>query len=102
MSRLEQLRKLVTLSPEDPLAHYGVGLELISLQRWDEAAIAFAAAITADGAYSAAYYHKARAEIAADRGDSARETLERGITIAKANGDWKTENEMRQLLDGIA
>lgn len=101
MSRLEQLKKLVAIAPQDPLSHYGVGLEFINLQMWDDAAAAFAKAIEVDANYSAAYYHKARAEIAADRPDDARETLERGLSVAQANGDFKTENEMRQLADSI-
>jgi tetratricopeptide (TPR) repeat protein len=96
--RLEQLRKLVAIAPNDPMSHYGVGLELVNLQRWGEAAESFGRAIEADAKYSAAYYHKGRAEIEAGQAGAARATLTRGMEVARGGGDWKTEGEMRELL----
>jgi tetratricopeptide (TPR) repeat protein len=101
MSRLEQLQKLVASSPEDPLSHYVLGLEYANLQRWEEAVAAHEAALRANPKYSTAYYHKARAEIKAGRGDAARQTLKFGIEVAQAAGDLKTVKEMQQLLDTI-
>ncbi|MFO0839757.1 MAG: tetratricopeptide repeat protein [Phycisphaerae bacterium] len=102
MSRLEQLKKLVASQPDDPMPHYGLGLEYINLERWDEAAQAFEAAIRVDAKYSAAYYHKARALISAGRHDDARATLEAGKIVARAAGDWHTDSEMQDLLDSLA
>ena len=99
--RLEQLRKLVALAPDDPMSHYGVGLELVNLQRWDEAAASFGRAIAADARYSAAYYHKGKSEIQAGRPAAARQTLEPGLLVAREKGDMKTENEMLDLLNGL-
>lgn len=101
MSRLEQLLKLAQLEPNDPMSHYGVGLEYINLQQWDDAARAFDQAIRVDAKYSAAYYHKGRAQINAGREDEARATLLAGIEVAKSAGDWHTQSEMTGLLDTI-
>lgn len=101
MTRLEKLRKLVQIDPSDPLAHYGVGLECLNQSLLDEAIDAFDGAIRASEKYSAAYYHKARAQIAAGRGDDARATLERGMAVAKSAGDWHTQGEMQALLETI-
>lgn len=102
MSRLKQLRKLAELEPNDPISHYGVGLECINLDQWDEATAAFAKALAVDETYSAAYYHKARAEIGAGRADDARRTLEAGIACSVAAGDQHTESEMRELLASLS
>lgn len=102
MSRLEQLKQLVELDPNDPMTHYGVALELMNLERWDEAIESFERTLACDANYSAAYYHKARAEIRAHRHDDARSTLAAGIECAHAAGDAKTEREMRELLDTIS
>ncbi len=102
MSRLEQLKKLAELSPEDPLAHYAIGLEYFNLAAYAEAVAAFERALAADAKYSAAYYHKARAEIRAGRQPAARQTLAAGIEVAKAAGDLKTAREMKELSDTIA
>lgn len=101
MSRLDQLRKLAALEPNDPMTHYGVGIECINLAQWEDAVASFAAALGADEKYSAAYYHKARAEIALGRGADARATLERGMAVARTHGDWKTVNEMQDLLETV-
>ncbi|MCC6357544.1 MAG: tetratricopeptide repeat protein [Phycisphaerales bacterium] len=101
MTRLEKLRKLVQIDPTDPLSHYGVGLECLNQSLVDEAIAAFDGAIHANANYSAAYYHKARAQIAAGRNDDARATLDAGMKVAKAAGDWHTQTEMASLLETI-
>ena len=101
MSRLEQLRKLAALAPNDPMTHYGIGIECLGLGQWDDAVAAFSDALRADEKYSAAYYHKARAEIALGRQADAGATLTQGMATAHAQGDWKTENEMQGLLETI-
>lgn len=102
MTRLEQLQKLVQIAPTDPLAHYGLGLEYINLQQWTGAATAFSSAIRCDPKYSAAYYHKARAEIGGGETAAAHATLTEGMQVARSSGDWHTEGEMKQLLETIA
>jgi tetratricopeptide (TPR) repeat protein len=101
-ARLEQLQKLAAIAPDDPLAHYGLGLEFINLQRWEDAVAAFNQAIAVDGRYSAAFYHKARAEIAAGNAAAGRATLTAGMEVARAAGDWHTQEEMKALLDTLA
>src|ERR1043165_6306161 len=101
MSRLDQLKKLLQIAPNDPMSHYGLGLKFITLQNWPEAAAAFDAAIQVDPNYSAAYYHKARALIAAGDGPAARATLDAGLKAAEAAGDWHTMGEMRELMETI-
>jgi tetratricopeptide (TPR) repeat protein len=102
MSRLEQLQKLAAVSPDDPMAHYAVGLELNNQERWEEAIAAFDAALQADENYSAAYFHQGKAQIKAHQPDAARETLTKGIEVANGAGDWKTAREMTELRDMIA
>ena len=101
MTRLEQLLRLVEMCPEDPLTHYAVALEYFNQQRFAEAVSAFEEALKIDPEYIAAYYHKARAEIRADRKEAARATLTRGVEIARRRGDRKTEREMGELLEPL-
>lgn len=101
MSRLEQLQKLATLHPNDPLIHYGIGLELSNQQRWAEAIAAFDATISADRTYSAAYYQKAKSQIGAAAAEDARHTLRDGMNIARESGDLHTVGEMQTLLESI-
>lgn len=98
MSRLDQLLKLVALDPRDPMTHYGLGLEYLKLERFDDAIRAFDGALAADGKYSTAYYHKARTQAAAGRPGDARATLQTGIAVAQSAGDWHAKGEMEELL----
>lgn len=102
MSRLERLVKLTSLAPSDPMTHYGLALEYINLERWDDAVAGFDKAIAVDAKYSAAYYHKARALISAGREAEARATLEAGVDVADSAGDWHTKGEMSALLETLA
>ncbi len=101
MTRLEQLRQLAAAMPDDPMTHYGVGLECIQLQDWPGAIAAFSSAIRADAQYAVAYYHRARAELGAGDPDTARDTLATGIEVAGRAGDLHTQGEMRELLATI-
>lgn len=101
MSRLEQLKKLVLIAGNDPMSHYGLGLEYINLQDWASAVAAFDGAIGVDPKYSAAYYHKARSQIQLGHHDAARQTLQFGMETARAAGDWHTQGEMQALLETI-
>lgn len=101
MTRLEQLLKLAGTSADDPLTHYAVALEYFNQQRWDDSLAAFARTLEIDPNYTAAYYHKARAEIRAGQRDQAKATLDAGMQCARQSGDVKTEREMRELLETI-
>jgi tetratricopeptide (TPR) repeat protein len=101
MTRLEQLLKLAEAAPDDPLAHYAIGLEYFNLEQWDHAVEAFEKTLKIDRTYTAAYYHKARSEIRADKREAAKTTLAAGRECARAHGDMKTEREMRELLETI-
>jgi tetratricopeptide (TPR) repeat protein len=102
MSRLEQLQKLAAADPSDPLTHYGVGLELFKLERFDEAIAAFDRALAIDAGYTAAFFQKARAQMKCGRGADARATLEAGIKLATAAGDQHTADEMRKTLEAMS
>jgi Tfp pilus assembly protein PilF len=102
VTRLDELKKLVTLQPNDAMLHYGLALEYAKLERPDEAIAEFQRAIELDGQFVAAYHHKARTEISAGRRAAARATLAAGIAVAKAAGDAHLQQKMNELLDAMA
>ncbi len=102
MSRLEVLQKLATAQPDDPLAHYGVGLELTQLERWADAIEAFQQALKCDTQYVAAHFQIAKANLKLEQRDAARDALAAGIAAAASQNDHHAEAEMRELLEAIA
>ncbi len=102
MSRLEQLRKLAAVSPDDPFAHYGVGLECLALEQWAAAIAAFDQVLALDPRYTASYAQKARAELKLDRRAEAAATLRAGIAVAQAKGETHAASDMQKSLEMIA
>lgn len=101
MLRLEKLQKLAAAQPEDPFVHYGLGLELAAVERWEDAIAAFERTLALDARYIAAYLQKARTEIRIGRRDAARATLTTGIATANAAGDRHAADEMSKLLETL-
>ena len=101
MSRLERLRKLAATQPNDPFVHYGVGLECVAQEQWDEALAAFERTLAIDGAYSAAHMQKARVEVKLGQRDAARATLVAGIAAAQAAGESHAAGEMGKILETL-
>lgn len=102
MSRLDQLRKLAALEPKDPLTHYGLGLECMNLERWDEARTAFEHTLAIDPNYTAALFQKARVELKLGQRDAATATLRAGVTLATSKGETHAADEMRKMLEALA
>lgn len=101
MSRLEQLQKLAAAQPDDPLIHYGLGLEWMQLEQWQEAIEAFQRTIQIDARYYPAYQQKARAELKLARRAEAAATLETGIALAQTAGDLHAADQMRKTLETL-
>lgn len=102
MARLDQLRKLAAAQPQDPFTHYGVALECVQLERWEEALAAFEQTLAIDREYAAAYFQKARTELKLGRRKEAVATLEAGILVAVAKGETHTASKMRELRETLA
>ncbi len=102
MARLDQLRKLAAAEPNDPLVHYGVGLECMNLERWAEARAEFERTLTIDPNYTAALFQKARAELKLGLREAAAATLQTGMALATQKGETHAADEMRKMLEAMA
>jgi len=102
MSRLKQLQKLAEAQPDDPLAHYGVGLECMQLELWTEALEAFERTLSIDAHYAAAYTQKARVQLKLGQREAAKDTVRTGVNVARAAGDVHTAGEMEKTLESLS
>lgn len=96
--RLEQLRRIAELEPDDVVAQYGLGRALLRAGRFQEAARALSRALALDPEYSAAHRDLGRAELEGGDAERAIETLRRGIAVARRRGDLQTVREMEVFL----
>lgn len=98
MTRIEQLEKFIAEDPSDPFPRYALALEFLHLSAV-KANEQFAQLLSAYPDYLPTYYPAAH--LAAESGDSAKaeKLFLAGIEKARAQGDRKTEAELRQALD---
>lgn len=97
-TKLEQLKELAQLDPDDPLVHYGLGCEHLKLGEYAEAEPAFRRTIHLQPDYSAAYRELGKALAKLDREQEAIEVYQRGRGIACEKGDLQTEREIEVFL----
>ncbi len=101
MSRLTQLQSLHDADPFDADVLYMLAQEHAKAGDYAEAQRWYDRCIEADPAYLYAYFHKARAQQAAEAEEPAIQTLRIGLVRAKAVGDAKAAREMMSLIDEL-
>ncbi|MCC6677556.1 MAG: tetratricopeptide repeat protein [Phycisphaerales bacterium] len=101
MSRLAQLQSLLAADPADPFLLYGLAQEYAKLNDHSRAIEFYNRCLAADPAYGYAYYHKARAQLAAGDAAAARATLATGLAAARASRDSHALSELQALLDDL-
>ena len=94
-------KKVLKIDPVDPVMHFGLGLEYMKYEQYQEAEPCFRKAIEFKEDYSAAYRELGKALTALEREDEAMPVYEKGIPIAEANGDIQTGKEMTVFLNRI-
>lgn len=97
-SRLEQFRELAELDPEDPVVHYGLGVECLKASLYDEAASALRRSIELKPDYSAAYRELGKALEGAAKPQEAAEIYRKGKEVAAEKGDIQTGKEIDVFL----
>jgi predicted Zn-dependent protease len=99
--RLEQLKKLHRLDPNDPFLTYGIALELSKVDSLEDAVAWLDKTIAMDADYCYAYYQKAKmlGEMGEDR--LVAIAIKEGLEAAKRSGDTKAYNELMELQEGV-
>ena len=96
--RLEQLRQIVALDPDDATSQFLLGRELASREEWEEARSALGRAVELQPDYSAAYRQLGNCLEKLGRKDEAVAVYERGIRVARETGDLQAGKEMAAFL----
>jgi len=78
---MEAYKQAVRINPDDPGAHYNLGISYFKISRYDEAVEAYKQAITIKPDYAQAYYELARSYIELERFDEAIEACKQAIHI---------------------
>ena len=99
--RLKTLFELYKKDPNDSFVAYGIALEYISIDNYDEAEKYLTKIITKDPDYLAAYMQLAQVKENLNKIEEAKDTYRKGIEIAKKNSELRTASEMEEFLNEL-
>ncbi len=102
MPTIAQLEKLLSVDPDDPFVHYGIGQERAKLGEHEQALVCFDETLRLDPNYCYAYYFKAISLKELGTPGRAIEVIKDGIEHAKGAGDTKALSELQTLLNTMS
>jgi len=98
MDRIAMLQEILTQSPDDAFARYGLALEYANTGQTEDALREFRTILEKNPEYVPAYQMAAQTLMTADRPDEARSMLETGIAAAQRTRNQHALSEMEGML----
>ncbi len=102
MPTIAQLEQLLSIDPDDPFVHYGLGQELAKAGKLDQALSCYTRVIELDPTYCYAYYFKGQTLDELGRSDEAKRVIQAGIAAARQINDGHAASELTELLESLA
>jgi tetratricopeptide (TPR) repeat protein len=101
MDRIAQLRSFIAASPDEPFPRYALALELKGKGDAAGAAAEFAELLARKPDYLAAYLQYGMVLQSLGRAAEAKETLQKGQQLARAQGNSHTLSELTSALEAM-
>jgi predicted Zn-dependent protease len=101
MDRIAALNEILTVSPNDAFARYGLAMEYSKQGDLDRALAEFSTLLKANPDYTAGYFMAAQTLVRADRANEAKMMLEDGISSARRTGNMHAQAEMEAMLTDL-
>jgi tetratricopeptide (TPR) repeat protein len=98
-NRLEVLKSMVELTPNDSFSRYGLAMEYANSGDLANALREYQALLAVNPNYSAAYYHGGQTLEKLGRREDARALYRQGIEATTRIGDLHTRSEIQAALD---
>jgi predicted Zn-dependent protease len=98
MDRIAALNEILTQSPNDAFARYGLAMEYSKQGDLDRALAEFSLLLKGNPDYTAGYFMAAQILVRADRTEDARTMLADGIASARRTGNLHAQSEMEAML----
>lgn len=99
--RIEPLKKLLTMDPNDEVAWFGLGKAYMEDGEYAEAAAALESCVRVKPAYSAAYLALAQSLQKIGRIDECRRACAQGIEVSTKNGDMMVTRSLEALTQSL-
>ena len=100
-SRIEPLKKVLAIDPNDEVAWFGLGKAYMEDGNFEEAASALRKCIGVKPSYSAAYYALAQSLRTLNRVEECRDVCARGIDVSTKNGDAMVTKNLEALRSAL-
>ena len=101
MDRLAMLNEILSQSPDDAFARYGLAMEYSKAGEVERALEEFRKLLSTHPDYAAGYFMAAQTLVSANRGDEAKKMLVDGISSARRTGNSHAQSEMTAMLDEL-
>jgi len=102
MDRIAMLTEILTASPDDSFARYGLALEYSRAGQTEQALQEFKTLVDKNPDYTPAYFMAAQALAGADRVGEAKRWLVDGISSARRTGNAHAQSEMTVMLEDLS
>ncbi len=99
--RIEPLKKVLTIEPNDEVAWFGLGKAYMEDSNWEEAATALEGCLKVKPTYSAAYYALAQCLQKLGRIDQCRHICDQGIAVSTTSGDAMVTKNLGLLKESL-
>ncbi len=99
--RIEPLKKVLTIDPNDDVAWFGLGKAYMDDGNFEEAAKALQQCITVKPTYSAAYFALAQSLQKLSRLEECRSVCATGIEVSTKNGDAMVTKNLELLKSAL-
>ena len=99
--RIEPLKKVLAIEPNDDVAWFGLGKAYLDDQNYDEAVSALQSCIKVKPTYSAAYLALAQALQKSGRLEECRQVCQEGIEVSTKNGDAMVTKNLGLLQESL-
>jgi predicted Zn-dependent protease len=101
MDRLAMLNEILSQSPDDAFARYGLAMEFSKAGEVERALEEFRKLLFTHPDYTAGYFMAAQTLVSANRVDEAKRMLVDGISSARRTGNSHAQSEMTAMLDEL-
>lgn len=98
MDQIAHWRKMATDDPENDLAHYRLGQELLKAGQFDEAVKSFRRTLELSPEFSKAFQFLGECLVKLNRREEAVKALRQGFDVADQRGDNMPRDEMARML----
>ncbi|MGA9965334.1 MAG: tetratricopeptide repeat protein [Terriglobales bacterium] len=101
MDRLAMLNEILSQSPDDAFARYGLAMEYSKAGEVERALEEFGKLLSTHPDYTAGYFMAAQTLVSANRAHEAKRMLVDGISSARRTGNSHAQSEMTAMLDEL-